>query len=303
MAQFTKYTGTMTGQAGSLCTAMDTVASGAGWTTTFTAANKRIYRMGGGNQYYLRVLDDATTPTGLGREATVRACTGTPSDIDTLTGSIYPTVAQLGNAASIFRKSNTADGTARNWICYADSKTMLWLVQTGDSGSTYVPFYFGDTVALYAGDVNNNMIVTSGPATNGSMLSSYFRITSTNTLAAATGHYHPNPISGTGGSNATAVAIPFSMATQGFTGGSVAYKNQGDGNILIDPVFLFDTGTIAPHDSIRGVYATLHAATNFADQDTFSGTGAFAGKTFIVFKGSIDSGNDMFIIETSNTLS
>jgi hypothetical protein len=37
---------------------------------------------------------------------------------------------------------------------------------------------------------------------------------------------------------------------------------------------------------IRGFYHILHAAGGFADGDTFTGTGDYAGRTFIVVKGA-----------------
>jgi hypothetical protein len=44
---------------------------------------------------------------------------------------------------------------------------------------------------------------------------------------------------------------------------------------------------------------SCHATTAFTDGDTFSGAGAYSGKTFLVIKGSASSG--LYIVETSDT--
>ena len=49
--QFTKYTGNVSGQVGSLITALDAaLVTGQSWTTPFTGTNKKAYRAPSGNR-------------------------------------------------------------------------------------------------------------------------------------------------------------------------------------------------------------------------------------------------------------
>src|ERR1043166_1591690 len=117
--QFTKYTGNVSGQVGSLITALDAaLVTGQSWTTPFTGTNKKAYRAPSGNRLYLRVQDDAPVTA---KEARITGYE-TMSDVDTGTNP-FPTAAQ--NAASnsvacmIARKSFSADSTNRAYQIFA----------------------------------------------------------------------------------------------------------------------------------------------------------------------------------------
>lgn len=106
----------------------------AGWTKPYTGTNKAAFRNGvaaGGTGMYVRVLDDGSA-TGGARNALARAYL-TMSDVDT--GTIQtPTAAQLA-ASIVWRKSDTTDSTARDWILVADELTFYLCVDTGTVAS------------------------------------------------------------------------------------------------------------------------------------------------------------------------
>lgn len=129
------------------------VQSPAGWTKPYTGTNKAAFRnsvSAGGTGMYLRVNDSASG-TGGAREALIRGYL-TMSDVDT--GTIEtPTAAQVA-ASIVWRKSNTADSTARAWILVADELTMYLCVSTGTLNSNVGDSTYGagDIVSHVAGD-------------------------------------------------------------------------------------------------------------------------------------------------------
>lgn len=125
----------------------------AGWTKPYTGTNKAAFRnstAAGGTGMYVRVLDDGSA-TGGARNALCRAY-ATMSNVDT--GTIQtPTSAQLA-ASIVWRKSDTTDSTARDWILVADELTFYLCVDTGTVASnggcgTYAA---GDFQSFVAGD-------------------------------------------------------------------------------------------------------------------------------------------------------
>lgn len=280
----------------------------AGWTESFDGVNKKSFKQGGGNLFHLRV-DDSGPGLGGAREARVRGFE-TMSDVDTGTGS-FPTTAQATDGLFI-RKSATADATARPWKVIADNRTLMLFTLTGDAANVHSGFYFGDFFSLLAGDGFRTAIVGRVAENSAAMTTAAERFVrfvathnSTVMFVALADHFYARGYTGTGGSvNLSKYGDPafFVGSDSGFYIGSLAYPNPTDGGLYISRFKLHDP-TTAPvnhlRGSLRGVWAVAHAISNFVDGDTFTGTGALAGRTFEVVKEV--GGGALVAIETSNT--
>jgi len=153
---------TLSGTAGDLVNLLDKclvagygAKATAGWTKPYVGTNKASFRQGAGNQFYLRVVDDASG-AGTGKEAKTVGYE-TMSDVDNGTG-LFPTAVQLATGITV-RKSLTADATTRAWILIADDRTFYLFVLTADIGNTYYAFGFGDIFSLLTGDGYKTVII------------------------------------------------------------------------------------------------------------------------------------------------
>lgn len=163
----------LTGQAGSLAAVLDAVLvdgygtgpsakAPAGWSRTYSATNKRVYRneIVAGSGYYLR-LDD-TAAIGNARHTFLRGFQ-LMSDIDTGT-NLVPTTAQATNG-SLWQKSITLDATARAWVIVANDKTMYPFFDCGGLGiALAAPFAAGDLDSDVVGDQHNFFVSGNGLA-------------------------------------------------------------------------------------------------------------------------------------------
>jgi hypothetical protein len=142
------YTGTISGTNGSLITALDAIlVTGEGWAKEFSATNKAVYRPPAGSRFRLRVVDDGTLAAGA-REALVRAGEGA-TDVDTLVDP-FPTTAQQTDANCVWRKSSSADSTARTYHAVADDRFVVFYVYQGSTA--HDQFHFGDYEPTFPGD-------------------------------------------------------------------------------------------------------------------------------------------------------
>jgi len=140
----------------------------AGWTKPFTGTNSAAFRQGSGSMAYLYVDDNGTTPGGA-KDASVRGYLSMTS----ISSGSRPFPSQE-NAVSLtsssvfglsYRKSNTADATARDWIIVADDKTVYIFIDEGTSGQVgYCLFGFGQFLSYVPGD--NDSVFISGSAAN-----------------------------------------------------------------------------------------------------------------------------------------
>lgn len=300
----------LTGQVNSLVALLDAVLvtgygakAAAGWTKPYTGTNKAAFRNHAtGSNLYLRVDDAAPNATAAAREAQLRGYEAMTT-VDAGTGP-YPTTTQMAVSGVPVRKSYTADATARAWIIIADNKTLYLFIKCGDF-SGWTGFMFGDFFSLGgSGDLYRSIII--GRSTVASELDdvdNLQRLTYTAILTA--GHWVPRTWAGLIQSAAT-------VGKQGDAGksasapslyGNVVYPNKVDGSIMLAPVWIHeDNGsTLVMRGRMRGFWHFLHpAAAGVNDGDTFSGSGALAGKTFLVMRPAAD-GFGVFVIETSDT--
>lgn len=92
-------------------------------------------------------------------------------------------------------------------------------------------------------------------------------------------------------------------ALVGYLIGSISQWNPADGGSVLSPLWLYDNATGGQYTirgRLRGLWHFLHPSYAVADGDTVSGTGTFAGRSFLFLKYSATNG--IIVIETSDTL-
>lgn len=272
-----------------------------GWQQAFVGTNQADYQQGGGNQFYVSVNDNAPG-AGLAKEARSRGFEAM-SALGTGTGP-FPTAVQLA-AGIVLRKSLTADATARTWVAIADDRTVYLFVRTADTANVYFAWGFGDLFSLVAGDGFRTAIIGRDAENIGTMTNENFgRLTSAGAaMPVLAGHYLARAHTGLGS------AIQFGKhgdvgkdnANEAFQG-IVPYPNPADGGLYLSPVWAYQ-GSQVLRGRLRGVWEWLHVQAAIADGDTFQGSGALAGKSFIavlIVFSSIGLGGDV-ILETTDT--
>jgi hypothetical protein len=331
MAQFTIYRSSdasapvLHGDAGSLITVLDAclvngygAQSAAGWTKAFSGTNKAAYRGGSGVQHYLRVQDDAPHGTALGREARIRGFE-TMSDVDTGTGD-FPDTTQQTNGL-IVRKSAATGTTARDWIIFADDRTIYGFFYSADVANVPTSWMFGEGFSLQSGDAFNTIITARTGANENSNVVTVTQENLTrlapmsataSTRFAGLAHYMPRGYTGTGGSahvgkHGDMTKGDGASTGQSYLNGLVPYPNPEDGGLMLSPIWIHDPNTAPSYNirgRMRGFWHFLHDPSSVADGDVFAGVGELSGKSFTVVKVPFVATvtRAVCIIETSNTL-
>jgi hypothetical protein len=276
---------------------------GAGWTKSFSGTSKAAYRQGGGNQFYLRVQDDGPG-AGTFKEARVVGYEAMTA-VDTGTNA-FPTAAQKANGLFV-RKSTTADGTSRAYVIVADDRTVYVFVSTGDTAGTYNGWMFGDFYSYVNSDGFRTMLIANDTE-NSANTSNLTGLSATTTAVQITGHYFARGHVGTGGS------VNFGKHGDVVKGSGLGrmifglpYPNPADGGFYLSPIWIHDPVTTPVNGirgTMRGFWQALVTTTTLNDLDTFSGTGALAGKTFLLLKQQYNQGSSdgQVVMEISNTV-
>jgi hypothetical protein len=278
------------GTAGSLVNLLDKclvagygTKAAAGWTKPYTGTAAAVFRQGGGNSMCLDVNDN--TPT-VANEARVRGYEAMTA-VATGTGP-FPTVAQQ-TAGIIIRKSAAASGTTRAWTLIADDRSFYLLNQAGDTAGCWYCFSFGDFYSYLTGTDGYRTLIVGRTTENSSTLT-LEQADKMSSFANIAGHYIARTYTGLG----AAVTCGFAGDTAKAGGGSatlvgaMSLPNPADGRVWIAPVIVTEgsaggVGTTI-RGQVRGFMHWLHAAAAFGDQDTVTGTGPYAGRTFLLFK-------------------
>lgn len=287
----TYYSGTITGQAGSLITSLDAIlVTGQGWTKLYSATNKAIYRMVGGTQNVLYV-DDTGVLTAGAREATVRAAEGA-TGISALTDA-WPSTSTVSDANCVWRKSASADATARNYYAIADSKFLaLYIMMDGSNGDLYL---FGDFEPYYSGDTFNCMLTTRGIGNNSGAAQAMAATAKTFADTSGTSLRMFFMRTAIGTTKAEVGAFVSSAASFGsISSAAIAdYPNPNVGGMLMQsPAVITGTGSTVnntPTDNaiIRGVVPFIfellvgNGVTNLAHADTYTDTAYDASSDFV----------------------
>lgn len=326
---------TLTGQAGSLTNLLDAVLingygskSAAGWTTSYSGTNKRMYKIdataGTGNILY---IDDSNS-TGVSNEAWVCGFE-TATGLGTGTGQ-FPTSAQmpLGPIGQMtVRKSATADSTVRKWWVLADNTVFYLFTETYDYSPVSYPencctFVFGDIFSYKANDPYRTIIIARNNTNVSGVNFEWF-----NTLHYANpntsvtnyvmgGHYMPRSWTGLGSS----IPVGKHIETLKFSGPSSGNANYYTNNIgtsqipndfsncisigscinIISLTFphgpdggLYLSPIWIHHNGVvrgylKGLWAPLHNRP-LNHGDTYTGNGNLAGRNFMAI--GLMSGN------------
>ena len=305
----------------------------AGWSIGQTATNQRQY-INAGTGFSLWIND---TGPGAGGAIEARA-TGFESMSGAGVGlGQFPLSSQLpiGIGATVIRKSNTANATARNWTIVADNTCFYMFIETGDfvSPLTALSFMFGDFFSYKADDAYCCTIIgrnfensnahsyepfTVIPGYNLSVLTTTFgghfiARTWTGVDGAILCGKHIDTVKmgsvggggGAGYSGTTAAPGGGSAASFGANYASAAYfpyPNGPDGGLYLSPVWVHHNNAVRGY--YKGLWAPLHHLP-LAHNVTYTGTGNMSGKTFLSQNVSMAGGGNLaqVHIEISSTWS
>lgn len=281
----------------------------AGWTEPFaTAANVAGFKANSGQlKCYINVNDAAPRAAPF---ANACECRIKPSEAATglsVQTGLFPTAAQAANGL-IIRKSSTV--TASPWIAYADDRTLIMFIQSGDYGLAWHGFYVGEYYSIKpTADAFNGCAIgriTEQIAATPSALPTQEPLHLLSGATAVTaGHFLARSFSELAQSavNVGKYGAGEHSATE--LVGLMEWPNPVDANTHLDNLNISEliSPVFARRGRLRGMYHLLHPAQSFSHLDTFAGKvgTALAGKTFRVIKPT-PSQTSVFVVETSNTV-
>lgn len=290
-------TGTITGETGALLTMLNTNLIAAGWTSAFTASGVVVYRNGAsGSNRYWRIRDDGPNVTSTYKEAWIRGWKVKADALDTADASNtnpFPSAANKTNG-HVIRKSATADSTARTYHMYADARTCILIIYTGDNSGQGMIHYFGDYYDLLGSAGLNAHTLCRSTENSATVTVDALGAYNTN------GHYLMQSYTGSGADVLDSL-YPLAPITT-FGSQICAFPNGADGGRYLSQVAVIEgaIGTSAVYRGrLRGAWAPMNGDANYADLDTITGSGALAGRTFTLHK---CAGAHFYAIETSDTL-
>lgn len=299
------------GTAGALITVLDAILvngygakAAAGWAKEFSGTNKAVYRAATGNRMRLRIDDTGTQEArAVGYESM--------SDVDTGTGP-FPTAAQLSGGMFV-RKSSTADGTDRPWICFADVDcfylfTFCGQATIGLTTNTDAGLGFGDFTSNLPGDTYNSFIMASA-ATGATVSRMAEQVAPAAALVTSTvGLYCPRAHTAVSGAIKLARLGRNSIrAGMQALGGdatiATTYPDPIAGGLLVSPVDLWEetsSSFFSRRGYLKGYWEPLHEAPG-AHFDTFSGAGDLSGRSFFLITAYNATNPGRLAMETSDT--
>ena len=337
----------LTGQAGGLITVLDACLvngygsqANAGWTKSFSGTNKAAYRNSAvdGTGFYLHIDDTGTNNTA--KEALMTGFE-VMTAIDTGTGQ-FPTSEQLNPFAGsvtggvVCRKSTTADSTARAWTCVADDTCFYLFTETGDQAqpTAAMTFAFGDIFSYKSSDAYRCIIIgrnAGNSASSGNEAFGGLLAPGATGSASIIGHFMPRSWTALGTSITVGKSIDYYMTgttsyncgttgnsgTSNFANGacvgaygagtSIPYPNGPDGGLYLSPLWINHSS--ARRGYLKGAWCPVQDRP-LNHNDTYSGTGNLAGKSFLVqwiyvtaVNGMVPASIGQVHIETSSTWS
>jgi hypothetical protein len=300
----------LTGSVGTLCTVLDAclvtgygAKAAAGWTIAFTGTNKRAYRAGTGVlRPYMRVQDDAprAAPYNNANEARIRGYEAMTT-VDVGTGT-YPAT---GNGVILLKSSGPA--VAKPWIVIADDRTVYMFVMSGDYGNSYASMCFGEYYSLKSTTDNFNSLmignITETVAATPAQAPANENLPRLSTFVAiAAGHFVPRAWNEIGPVTTNVGIGKHGNAAHSASNlvGLMQYPNPFDNAIYLSQVWIHEINGLLVRGRMRGFWHCLHPASTLKDGDTWTGTGALAGKTFLAI-GPVPDGLGTFVMEVSDT--
>lgn len=324
----------LTGQVGTLVALLDAclvtgygAKAAAGWTKPYTSTNAAAFRQGGtGIKMYLQVDDNAPNGTVGARQARVWGWEGmsaygvSDSIISSVHGS-FPNYS--GGEYSLWRKSTTADATARPWIVAADERTVHLYLKTGDHATGYWPFTFGDFYSYISDDDyrcgvfgfgNDSSFPSYYPGTIGV---GYFTFQSSYNA----GCWIPRPYWGSYSAKRAGPIFPSQITINSYNGVSynanantegMMSNPNADGKVYVIRYRIMEdiattpaNGGMTLRGEHRGIWHWAGHSSFTAEGDTFSGVvgGSLNGRTFLLIPVYNGLGGQIHYqaLETSNT--
>ena len=251
-----------------------------GWTKPFSGTDKAAYLPQAQYvQCYLRVQDDASTPTSAnGRWAKVRGYESM-SDVDTGEG-LFPTAAQRANGLSVV-KSSSSDATARDWWLVGDGGIIYFGSIGVSSYNLYSGHLFGDINSLKSGDAYSSAIhgFTTDTAPNWPSDNDFANVDNS-----STGLYLARSYTQLGGSIAGyrqgATIWSTSMGYNGLT-----YPHPPNNGLLFAEVAIAESADVRSF-ALPGLYQPLHT-TPLAHLATVTDVPSLPGRTLQAFDLSV----------------
>ena len=301
---------TLNGTAGSLIAVLDACLvngygsqTALGWGKPFSGTNQAVYRAASGARHYLQILDDGTFVTSAARNFNIRGYE-TMSAVTTGTNP-FPSVTQAATPTG--QKSSTLDSVARPWLLVGDALTFYMFISTTltnpPSLSTYfatTSWGFGEIESFLTGDLYRTFVIFSTTDSTTVAPAHGIGILVANNSAGLINLNMPRSYVGTGGSIwGVPVGNPFYAFPGSASIGTIqSYPNPVDGGFYANALLVQERGTSSSgaasgfgiRGRMRGMLQQLHQTNNFNDQELFSGSGDFAGRTFMVIKTSFSAG-------------
>ena len=267
--------------------------AGLGWTNPFNGnGGQAVFRAGAGVQQYWHIDDDSPSTAALGKEAQLRG-SETATGFQTGTG-FFPTTAQVALGAGLTeRKSATADNTARTWMVIADERTAFVFILSGDVAGQYCSIMFGEFYSIMStNDAYRSLLIAKTQVNQAA--SSANEVLSTivsNGSGTISSHYVPRSYTTLGGPINIGkwgdYARSGASSPIGTPGAGMTVPNGPDGDLHLSPVNIsqqISSFTLAVRGRLRGMFAPNWDTTATVDGDTVTGSGAYAGRTFMVVK-------------------
>ena len=266
--------------------------AGLGWTNPFNGnGGQAVFRAGAGVQQYWHIDDDSPNTSALGKEAQIR---GSEAATGFQTGTnFFPTVAQIALGAGLtLRKSATSDNVARTWMVIADERTAFVFILSGDVAGMYCSMMFGEFYSIMStNDAYRSLLIARTQVnTAGSLATEILSSVTNNASSQFSSHYVPRSYTTLGGSLTVCKWGDYARSCannpMGAPGAGTTVPNGPDGDLHISPVNISEKigFTCAVRGRVRGFFESCWDTTSTIDGDTVTGSGAYAGRTFMVVK-------------------
>lgn len=265
----------------------------AGWSSSFVSGNLGVFTPAVGSTLSNLAIDDNGPGAGGAKEARVRAYETVTSA--TAGTNPFPTVAQQTNGL-IWRKSTSADVTARTWVLFATDSVFFLFVNTGDFAAS-MSFGFGDFTPLQCNDRYRSFIFGRAVENNGTANNEAW------TTYSNTGSFYLDR--DIGGSALSIGATRLCGTNGGATLGKGGYTTLMPATIRpISKIAIREQTNTVLRGHIPGMWSTQSdSAAGWNNGDTFSGKGALDGRTFeIILVGNTLGTFTAAVMETSNTI-
>lgn len=295
----------LTGIAGSLIAVLDfCLVTTLGWTKPWSATNIASYLQSAGSNGFSLWVDDTA-----GQNARVRGYEVMTAH-STGTGP-FPTDAQLSGGGYVY-KSSAATSTARPWLFVSDGKRFHFFhghdtTEALRTAGDWRHFFFGDTYTYKSGDAYNTMlqadIAASAAASShiGAMFSYSHNTTTSTGCFLARAH---TQLGSSAGASKFFDWAGFGQASSGLAqmspASGPAYPSPIDGALHLSKLWIGESA--GRRGVLPGLWPVLHLDSgSIVNQDTFSGSGDLAGKTFTYVR--LANGSGRLAVETSDTWS